>query len=56
MLASNGELTPPWGSMPLAPTGAFSANFHFADGRRVLISPRLVVEPGWADLERAFAR
>lgn len=41
---------------PFVPTGEFQAAFHTDDGRRVPLSSRLVVEPGWADLELAFAR
>lgn len=42
--------------IPFVPTGTFSANFHFDDGRQVLIADRLLVQPGWADLELALAR
>ncbi len=43
-------------SAPFVPTGEFQAAFHTDDGRRLPLSNRLVVEPGWADLELAFAR
>lgn len=42
--------------IPFVPTGTFSANFHFDDGRQTLIADRLLVQPGWADLELALAR
>ncbi len=52
--AEVGTHAPAW--ISFVPCGRFDADFRAANGRRVLISPRLVVEPGWADLELAFAR